>query len=273
MDTFEFTKKKFIAQCFETQNNHIIKWLSKFYQKLTTNRVNKKALNLFAYQYNEILKWTGMQTFVIPESDNTRVWIEAISDQIHFHRTCINKSIRDYDLFEKVQTKDAGLSSEQTDINCIVALDGIRSLFNTGSIFRICDAAGFNSIILGNTLGKEDPRVQKTAMGSHKWVDQEKTSDLAQTLVDKKQEGFTIIGVETVKNSTSYHDIEWQKNTIVVFGNEEYGISSHVMDVCDKFVHIPMSGRKNSINIANAVSVICFHIADHIAYLEKNLFS
>ena len=141
MDTFEFTKKKFIVQCFETQNRHIIKWLSKFYQKVTTNRVNKKSLSLFAHQYNEILKWTDMQPFVMPESENIRVWIEAISDKIHFHRTCINKSIRDYDLFEKVQTKDADLSIERTHINCLVALDGIRSLFNTGSIFRICDAA------------------------------------------------------------------------------------------------------------------------------------
>ncbi len=149
-------------------------------------------------------------------------------------------------------------------LNCHLALDGLRSLFNTGSIFRTCEAAGFNSIILGNMPGKEHPGVQKTAMGAHKWIDQEKTEDLAQTLIDKKLEGFQIIGIETIKDSISCHDFAWEKNTIVVFGNEEYGISSHVMDSCDKIVSIPMFGRKNSLNVANAVAVICFQIAEYI---------
>jgi 23S rRNA (guanosine2251-2'-O)-methyltransferase len=48
---------------------------------------------------------------------------------------------------------------------------------------------------------------------------------------------------------------------VVVFGNEEYGISSHVMPMVDDIVHIPMFGRKNSLNVANAVAVILFQIA------------
>ena len=80
-------------------------------------------------------------------------------------------------------------------------------------------------------------------------------------MLDKKEAGFQIVGVETMESSLAFNDFAWQKKTILVFGNEEYGISSHVMAVCDEIVHIPMFGRKNSLNIANAVSVICFHVA------------
>jgi len=265
MDTFGFTKKKLLTLSSQNQNRHIITWLSEFYQKLMTNRVNKERLDLFTHQYNEILKWVEMAPFVKPESNDTREWIEIISDQIHYHRSVAGGTVRDYDLLEKIQTNDLFLSSSQTDFHCHVALDGIRSLFNVGSIFRTCEAAGFKSIILGNTLGKEHPNVRKTAMGAHKWVEQEKTDDLAQTLVAKKKKGFKVIGVETIKDARPYNDMSWEENTIVVFGNEEYGISKHVRQICDKFIYIPMFGKKNSINVANAVTVICFQIAGSLS--------
>ncbi len=264
MDTFGFTKKKFLGQSHENQHIHIIKWLSSFYQTLTTNRTSQESLKFFIDQYNQVLRWMDIKTVTRPESNTARLWIETVSDRIHFHRLCIGKPIRDYDLIGKVQTKDLDFCCDTIDINCHLALDGLRSLFNTGSIFRTCEAAGLNSIILGNMPGKEHSGVQKTAMGAHKWIDQEKTEDLAQTLLEKKKKGFQIIGVETMKGSIPYHDAVWEKNTIVVFGNEEYGISSHVMAVCDKFVSIPMFGRKNSLNVANAVAVICFQISGYI---------
>ncbi|MCP4021997.1 MAG: RNA methyltransferase, partial [Desulfobacteraceae bacterium] len=100
-----------------------------------------------------------------------------------------------------------------------------------------------------------------TAMGAQKWVKALKTCDLAQTLMEKKENGHTIIGCETVEGSTAYDSYLWPPKGVVVFGNEEYGISSHVLSVCDDAVRIPMRGKKNSINVASAVSVIAFHIA------------
>lgn len=265
MDAFEFTQKKLTKLRSKTRNRHIINWLSGFYQKLTTNRVSEEGLNLFSRQYNEILDWMGMDPFIKPEATRTRVWIESISDRIHLHRCAMGAIVRDPDLLETIQTNDLSMSSLQTVFQCHLALDGLRSLFNVGSIFRTCDATGFTSIILGNTPGKEHPAVQKTAMGSHKWVEQEKTTDLAQTLIEKKDNGFKIIGVDTIKGARPFYDMPWEDKTILVFGNEEYGISSHVRTSCDDFVHIPMFGKKNSINVANAVAVICFQVANSLS--------
>jgi len=265
MDIFGFTKNKFLTLGTENQHKHVINWLSKFYHKLTTNRISKGSFELFIRQYDEILSWTGMSSFIKPESSDTRLWMETISDRIHYHRQATGKTIKDHDLIEKVMTNDSSLPFNPKNFDCHLALDGLRSLFNVGSIFRTCDAAGFSSVILGNIPGKEHPGVQKTAMGAHKWVDQEKTDDLGKTLIEKKEKGFRIIGVETIEGALPFYDISWEEKTILVFGNEEYGISSHVMETCDKFTHIPMFGKKNSINVANAVSVICFHIAGSLS--------
>jgi tRNA G18 (ribose-2'-O)-methylase SpoU len=261
MDGFPFTKKKFLSLSLENQNKRMVEWLTGFYQKLTTNRMGPASLALFTRQYNEILAWTGMEHFIRPDTGSTREWMECISGRIHLHRSAMGRVLRDHDLLEPVRTGDAGRSPVSSDINCHMALDGIRSLYNVGSIFRICEAAGFSSIILGHTLGKDHPGVQKTAMGAEKWVGQEMVTDLAGCLLQKKEAGFRIIGIETMGNARAFHEFSWQENTILVFGNEEYGISSHVMAVCDDFVHIPVFGKKNSINIAAAAAVICFQVA------------
>ena len=261
MDGFSYTKKKFLSLSIENQNKRLVEWLTGFYQKLTTNRMGPASFELFTRQYNEILTWGGMESFIRPGTGDTREWMEYISGRIHLHRSAMGHILRDHDLLEPVRTGDAGRSPVPRDINCHIALDGIRSLYNVGSIFRICEAAGFSSIILGNTLGKEHPGVQKTAMGAENWVDQEMTADLAGCLLQKKKAGFRIIGIETIGNAQAFHEFPWADNTILVFGNEEYGISSHVLTACDGFVHIPVFGKKNSINIAAAAAVICFQVA------------
>lgn len=269
MDGFPFTKKKFLSLSLENQNKRLVQWLTGFYQKLTTNRMDSASLALFARQYNDILAWTGMEAFIPPGAGDVRAWMECISDRIHLHRSAPGRVLRDHDLLEPVRIGDAGRSPVPGKINCHMALDGIRSLYNVGSIFRICEAAGFSSLILGNTLGKDHPGVRKTAMGAEKWVDQEITADLTGCLLIKKKAGFRIIGIETMENAKTFHAFPWQDNTILVFGNEEYGISSHVLAVCDDFVHIPMSGKKNSINIAAAAAVICFQVAAAVSISSR----
>jgi 23S rRNA (guanosine2251-2'-O)-methyltransferase len=270
MDSFSFTKKKFLSLSTENQNRQLVIWLSGIYQKLTTNRASPAFFEFIKRQYNEILGWTGKASFTPPDGNSTKSWIECISGRIHFHRSAMGQILRDYDLLEPVRTGDAGLSHSLTDINCHIALDGIRSLYNVGSSFRVCEAAGFSSVILGNTLGKGHPGVQKTAMGAEKWVEEEIVADLAGCLCEKKKAGYSIIGIETIMDSRSFCDYPWHKNTILVFGNEEYGISSHVMEACDEFVHIPMFGKKNSINIATAVSVICFQVTTSLSISSRN---
>ncbi|MCF6248195.1 MAG: hypothetical protein L3J69_12670 [Desulfobacula sp.] len=269
MDTFGFTQKKFMSLSNTNQHRHLINWLIQFYQKLTTNRVHHDVFIHFSCQYNQILKWADMAVFIEPVSHKPRLWIEAISDRIQYHRLETGATIRDPDLLEPVQTQDLTKPVFHENIDCHVALDGLRSLFNVGSIFRTCDAAGFNSVILANTKGKEDIRVQKTAMGSQEWINQEKTCDLFETLLKKKGSGYKVVGVETIKGARPYDEMPWKKKTIVVFGNEEYGISSHALGACEQFVYLPMFGRKNSINVATAVSVVCFRMVHCIRRLPE----
>ena len=265
--SFSFTKKKFLSLKLETQHKWVIKWLTAIYQKFITNRITPEAIFLFSSDYERILKWMGVTFRKTPESKENRVWVEFVSDAIHFHRLGAGISPKDHDLLDNalnIVTKTDVSDSTKKTLDYHVATDNFRSLFNVGAIFRISDAAGFRSVILGNTPGKEHGSVKKTSMGASDWITSEKTDDLATLLIEKKDQGYTIIGIETIKGSKRHTDYKWPKKAIIVIGNEEYGISRHVLRICDSFVHVPMFGRKNSINVANAASVVMFHIAHEL---------
>ncbi len=264
MDTFGFTKKKFLSLSEKNRHRHLIAWLSKFYQKLSASRVTEKGFSQFLSQYETLLTWMepGFQKSVhgpLMESGHTKSSMAYVSDAIHFHRQGAGIAAKDHNLLEPMATGDrAKAKNPPPDMEYQVALDGLRSLFNVGSIFRTCEAVGVETIILGNTLGKENSQVQKTAMGSQEWISQEKTKDLAQTLMEKKSKGFRIIGVETMSGSSPCQNYVWPKKAILVVGNEEYGISPHVLRVVQDMVHIPMYGKKNSLNVANATTAILY---------------
>lgn len=258
MDTFGFTRKKFLSLAEKARHRHLILWLTGFYQKLVTNRVKADAFEDFFCRYETLLKWMDSPLPRRP-GQGTRRAIEYVSNAIHTHRQASGLILRDHMLLEPMTLEDRRVRPAQSmDFHYQVALDGLRSLFNVGSIFRTCDGAGVDTVILGNTLGKEHPHVRKTAMGTQEWIQEERTSDLALTLAEKKGQGYAVIGVETMAGSIACHEYAWPQKAVLVFGNEEYGISSHVMETVDAFVHIPMFGRKNSLNVANAVAIVLF---------------
>jgi len=201
----------------------------------------------------------GMPCPSHPSPGSTKEWMVFISDAIHSHRIASGKVLRDYDLLDKVITGDRDQPGPQPPVmEYQVALDGLRSLFNVGSIFRTCEAAGIKTMILGNCLGKESPQVRKTAMGTHESLMEEHTQDLTRVLAEKKDQGFRIICVETISESSPCHEYDWPEKAVIVVGNEEYGISPHVLSAMDDAVHIPMFGKKNSLNVANALSAVLY---------------
>ncbi len=247
-----------------------IRWLSGVYQQILTNRITPQGLEFFAREYARVVDWLKIQPGELPgnmpHGYDARPWLEFVSNAIHLERIQWGVSPRDPDLLppapirvDQTDRKDEPLTMPRLDFH--IALDGLRSLFNVGSIFRSCDAAGFSSLILGNTPGRENATVRKTAMGTADWMPHTHTRDLAHTLGAMKKRGYTITAVETAAQSRPFYDNAWHHRGVLVVGNEEYGISTHVLAVCDEVVHIPMFGRKNALNVGNAAAILMFHIA------------
>ena len=247
-------------------------WLEQIYKHLLTQELSEKSQAIFFENYRRILSWLQDPLSLETSSLDQRLLLEFVSDRFHAHQKQTELGLSESEFLPKVIQGD-DLSDEpwKAVIPYQIALDRFRSAFNVGSIFRIADAVGFQQVLLGGTTpGKENSQVSKTSMGSTNWIPEKKCLHLAAHLKAECEQGLPIIGIETVEGAVNHTEYPWPQQGILCFGNEEYGLSQEMLGICTDFVQIPMSGRKNSINAANAVAVIAFHIANVLQQGNKS---
>ncbi|MBI3046025.1 MAG: TrmH family RNA methyltransferase [Candidatus Harrisonbacteria bacterium] len=151
----------------------------------------------------------------------------------------------------------------------VVILDNIRSLHNTGSIFRTADAAGIAKIYLAgitpdpfDRFGRPRQQFVKVSLGAEKTVAWEKAKSAGRLMDKLKKEGYEIWAVEQDKKAIPYYKVilrPAQDKIALVFGNEVSGISRAILKKADKILEIPMRGKKESLNVAVAFGIVTFH--------------
>lgn len=145
-----------------------------------------------------------------------------------------------------------------------VVLDHVRSMYNVGSVFRTADAFRLDRLCLcGITSTPPHPEIHKTALGAEDtvdWVYYQETTDALESL---RNEGFTIIAIEQVKNSIMLQDyaIDINKKYALILGNEVKGVQQQVVDQCDDCIEIPQYGTKHSLNVSVTAGIVIHHFA------------
>ena len=85
-----------------------------------------------------------------------------------------------------------------------------------------------------------------------------------------KKEGVRVLGFETVCQSKSLFDYSPRPGepVAILVGNERHGLDQKVLKLCDEVIHIPVYGRKNSLNVASAFSIAAAVIGQKIRVLN-----
>ena len=151
--------------------------------------------------------------------------------------------------------------SEKTPV--IVVLDNIRSMHNVGSVFRTADAFLMEAILLcGYTPQPPHRDIQKTALGATDTVDWIGYESALQAVLELKQKGYKIYGVEQTEGSISLQKfiVPAGEKIALVFGNEVEGVSSNVLEYVDGCIEIPQMGMKHSLNISVAAGIVLWEV-------------
>ncbi|HAT03538.1 MAG TPA: RNA methyltransferase [Candidatus Magasanikbacteria bacterium] len=145
---------------------------------------------------------------------------------------------------------------------CLILPD-IRSCHNVGAMFRTADAFGVTKIFLvGYTSCPPKPQIDKVSLGAETWVPWEQRKDLKRLINSLKKKGVFVVGLEKTKTSEDIGilDIKDIKDIALIVGNEVDGISEDILRLCDNVVHIPMHGRKESLNVSIAAGIAMYEI-------------
>jgi len=143
-------------------------------------------------------------------------------------------------------------------------LPDIRSCHNVGSMFRTADAFGISKIYLvGYTASPPKIQIDKVSLGAEKWVPWEKRASLKRLIGGLKKKGVFIVGLEKTETSNQLSVISdrlKKKDVALIVGNEVDGITDNILELCDEVVHIPMYGKKESLNVSVAAGIAMYEI-------------
>ena len=141
-------------------------------------------------------------------------------------------------------------------------LPDIRSCHNVGAMFRTADAFGVSKIFLvGYTPTPPKPQLDKVSLGAEKWVSWEQRKDLRRLVISLKKKGVIIMGLEKTSESVKIEDLRLKINEqdiVLIVGNEVDGIREDILKLCDNVVHIPMYGKKESLNVSVAAGIALY---------------
>jgi len=145
----------------------------------------------------------------------------------------------------------------------IILLDSIRSMQNVGAIFRNCDGAWFEKIILtGHCPTPPRNDISKTALWAQDWIDWEYYKSPLEVIYALKKDWYKIYSVELDDRSIDYTDLfkKDDEKVCLIMGNEIKWVSKEILDLSDEIIIIPMSGKKESLNVSVAAWIVMYAV-------------
>ncbi len=137
----------------------------------------------------------------------------------------------------------------------------IRSLYNVGAIFRAADGAGVGGLVLcGITPVPPRNEIRKSALGAEESVPWRQEQEVGQALAWLRERGYTLIALEKNAQSTELYTLELPEKIALIVGNEYWGLPEEVLTTCDVVCHLPMRGRKISLNVSVAFGIAAYEV-------------
>lgn len=141
----------------------------------------------------------------------------------------------------------------------MLVLDNVRSMMNTGSLFRTADAFLLEGIMLcGITATPPHREIQKTALGATESVNWAYYEDTTIAIQELKKKGYKVFALEQAVGSMNLKDFKPERGQpyALVFGNEVKGVDDPVLALCDGCLEIPQFGTKHSLNVAVTAGIV-----------------
>jgi tRNA G18 (ribose-2'-O)-methylase SpoU len=142
----------------------------------------------------------------------------------------------------------------------IVLASFIDKLPNLAGLARTCEVLGAYRLCVPHPLPYllASPDFQAVCMTADRWLDlaQVRPEQVVGYLQGMRASGFRIVAVEQSSESVCLSKYRFQKDTVLVLGNERAGVPAEVLHLVDDCVEIPQFGMVRSLNVHVTGSIV-----------------
>lgn len=145
-----------------------------------------------------------------------------------------------------------------------VAIENFQHDFNIGTIAR--NANAFNAAGI-HIVGRRHWN-RRGAMKTEAYMNIFHHETVAEFIGWAKQNNLKLIAIDNQKGSKKLNEIELEKGSILVFGNESDGLSKEMVEACKEMVAIEQFGSTRSVNVGVASGILMYEFVRQ-NYLTK----
>ncbi len=214
---------------------------------------------------------------LVDELVNSTLEVSAIYHTSSFTPLVYKKEVEAYQISDDEMKKISGLSNPSPVLSLVripelnlknidfknsltLALDDIQDPGNLGTIIRLADWFGIDSIICSNeTVDAFSPKVIQSCMGAISRVNviYNNLEDILKDL--RYNHKLPVYG--TFMQGDDIYSIDLEPKGVIVMGNEGNGISPKIERILSQKIHIPSFANNRtaveSLNVAMATAIVC----------------
>lgn len=151
--------------------------------------------------------------------------------------------------------KPKDFALDQLD-NRIIALNGLTSPENVGSIVRSSAAFGIKSILMDEkTCSPYLRRCIRVSMGNIFAMKTHHAVNFRGDLKKLKELGYTILSTANIPGSVDVADYKFPEKCILIIGSEGHGIDQDILNLSDTVLKIKIDPQVAHLNAANAAAI------------------
>lgn len=143
----------------------------------------------------------------------------------------------------------------------VVVAESFAHDFNISTVVRNCNAFGASKVLIAGRRRWD----RRGAVGVHNYTPVEHIPDLTTTIADYRTAGYEIVAVDNIDGAKNLGDHTWQAKTLLVFGQEDIGVSNLTLRSADTAVAIKQYGTVRSLNVGTASGIVLNDYATRIS--------
>jgi len=145
---------------------------------------------------------------------------------------------------------------EEKERAIVLMLDQIFDPQNFGSILRTAECLGASGVVWSKNRGSDlTPIVAKTSSGASEWLPLIRIANLAEAMALFQKQGFEAVTTMLDEKAQNIYTTYFSQKTLLILGSEGEGIQPLLQKRANRSLFIPMQGKIESLNVAQAAAV------------------